>query len=56
MYTPPENNIWMWTLRFSALPNRWIKVTRPGLGRGTGEARLLDQVRGKAAVDFAEHS
>lgn len=28
---------------------------RPGLGVLTGKTRLLDQVRGKAAVDDAEH-
>ena len=28
---------------------------RPGLGRATGEPRLLDPLRGDAAVDDAEH-
>ena len=28
-YTPSRNNMWKWMFRFSALPNRWIKVTAP---------------------------
>lgn len=28
-YTPSRNSMWKWTLRFRALPKRWIKVTAP---------------------------
>ena len=28
-YTPSRNSMWKWTLRFSALPKRWISVTAP---------------------------
>jgi len=37
-------------LRFKALPKRWIKVTRPGLGRLAGISGLLGQVLGGAIV------
>ena len=51
-YTPSRNSIWKWIF---CAAEALDQGDRTRVGRFTAKARLVDQVRGDAAVDDAEH-